>query len=511
LTPSGSRFEPRRSGPLLAATLPLLLMACLWTAPGCQSNSAAENPPGQEVWEAYYLQGAKVGYGSTMIRPAQRRGTSGKEFDSNTHLAISRFGQRVEQTVAMSCFENDAGDLLEFKTSIDSGPEPTVVSGRVEGQELVMEVQTKGRTQSFRSPLQPGTGGFQAIERSLETRPMQPGEKRALRMLVPLINQVAEVEIEAKSLESTRLLGSEARLLRIESVARLPDGQTLNSTLWADSNGKSIKTRIETLDQESFRTTRDVATSESSPAQFDLGSDLIVKVDPPLANPHATRRVRYLVELASGDPLKVFPQGPTQEVRKVGEHAAEVTVRSLRPADLPDGGSKARAPTAFLAANSVLQIDDPRIQSMAKEAAGQEPDPVRVALALEAYVHRAMTQRNFCQAFSTAAEVAETREGDCTEHSVLLAALARARGIGSRVAIGLVYVESAGGFGFHMWTEMFLAGQWVPLDATLGQSGIGAAHLKLGDSDLEGASAYSSFLPVAQVAGQLKIKVLAAE
>ena len=75
--------------------------------------------------------------------------------------------------------------------------------------------------------------------------------------------------------------------------------------------------------------------------------------------------------------------------------------------------------------------------------------------------------------------MAESREGDCTEHAVLLAALARACGIPARVAIGLVYVDQAGGFGYHMWTEMYLSGHWIPLDATLGQGGIGAAHLKL--------------------------------
>ena len=42
---------------------------------------------------------------------------------------------------------------------------------------------------------------------------------------------------------------------------------------------------------------------------------------------------------------------------------------------------------------------------------------------------------------ATAAEVARSREGDCTEHAVLLAALARARGIPARVAMGLVYVR----------------------------------------------------------------------
>ena len=148
---------------------------------------------------------------------------------------------------------------------------------------------------------------------------------------------------------------------------------------------------------------------------------------------------------------------------------------------------------------------------MAREARGDAREPVAVALALERYVHSAITSKNFSQAFATAAEVAQSREGDCTEHAVLLAALARACNIPSRAAIGLVYVERDGGFGYHMWTELYVSGQWLPMDATLGQGGIGAAHIKLADTSLDGAAAYSSLLPVVQVVGQLKISVLSAE
>ena len=62
-----------------------------------------------------------------------------------------------------------------------------------------------------------------------------------------------------------------------------------------------------------------------------------------------------------------------------------------------------------------------------------------------------------------------------------------------------------------MWTEVYIGGRWVPLDGVLGQGGIGAAHLKLGQSALDGVSAYSSFLSVGQVAGKLKIKLIEAE
>jgi len=61
---------------------------------------------------------------------------------------------------------------------------------------------------------------------------------------------------------------------------------------------------------------------------------------------------------------------------------------------------------------------------------------------------------------------------------------------------------------FHMWTEVSIAGRWIPLDATLGRGGIGAAHLKLAQSSLAGADALAGFLPIAQVLGRLQVSVL---
>jgi len=419
----------------------------------------------------------------------------------------------------MTTLETPDGQLLEFATDMATGPAPVTVSGHVENGKMAIEIKTKGRQEKTSIPWSSDIGGFRAIEQSLARKPLAPGEKRSLKMLMPLLNQVAEVELVAADPELTSVLGVEARLLRVDVVAKLPGNQSLNSTLWIDAGGETVKTRIETMQQESFRTTRDIAlaaATSNAGAQFDLGSDLVVKLPQPLQDPHNKRCVRYRVELAGGNPAKVFASGPTQSVESLDDHTAIVTVRSLRPgqASAETASESSASPGVgkeYLAANSVLQIDDPRVRQTAREARGDATDPAQVALALERYVHSAIAQKNFSQAFSTAAEVAESREGDCTEHAVLLAALARACGIPSRVAIGLVYVESAGGFGYHMWTEVYLNGIWTPLDAIMGQGGIGAAHLKLTDSSLEGATAYSSFLPVAQVVGKLRISVVEAE
>jgi transglutaminase-like putative cysteine protease len=117
---------------------------------------------------------------------------------------------------------------------------------------------------------------------------------------------------------------------------------------------------------------------------------------------------------------------------------------------------------------------------------------------MEQYVYKELKKKNFSTALASAAEVAKSLEGDCTEHACLLAAMLRVEKIPSRVAVGLVYAERFGAFGGHMWTEAWLDGKWVPLDATLGKGGIGAGHIKLADSSFadEGPSPVTSFVPL---------------
>jgi transglutaminase-like putative cysteine protease len=147
-------------------------------------------------------------------------------------------------------------------------------------------------------------------------------------------------------------------------------------------------------------------------------------------------------------------------------------------------------------------------------AAAIAPDvtnPWELAQALEAWVHGAMTKKNFSQGFATAADVAQSLTGDCTEHAVLLAALCRARDIPARVCIGLVYSATDQGFAFHMWNEAWIVDRWVPLDATLGLGGIGAAHLKLRHSSLASDQVESVMLSVLEVMHQLQLRILEAQ
>jgi transglutaminase-like putative cysteine protease len=167
----------------------------------------------------------------------------------------------------------------------------------------------------------------------------------------------------------------------------------------------------------------------------------------------------------------------------------------------------------YLAATRFVQIDDARVREHATRAAAGQTDRVKIALRMERYVHEKLAKKNFSTALASAAEVARSLEGDCTEHAVLLAALLRAKKIPSRVAVGLVYVANGQSFGGHMWTEAFLNGCWVPLDATLGEGGIGAGHIKMAQSSLadDAPAPVGAFLPLLNVLGNVEIEVISTQ
>jgi hypothetical protein len=425
------------------------------------------------------------------------------------HLVVQRGGQRTEQEVRLSSIETLEGKLLEFESEIQQGAAPLRTTGRVVGDRLELETTIQDKTEASSIPWSAEYRGPHAPVETLRRKPMVPGEQRTIHALAPVFNLVVTHEMTAKDYQPVELLTGTEELLRIDTVMRLPDGQSFPMVAWSNRMGEILKTRTEAMTMEEFRATKDLALKEPELGKLDMVTDMAVKVDTPLIRAHETKQIRYRIHLEGADPAKMFATGPSQQIEPIDSNEIELTVYAIRPGR-PDGNPRfpKDLPTdADRQPNSLIQSDDPKIVAMARKATGDRQDPWQISIALERYVNQLMTKVDFSRAFATAAEVAENPVGDCTEHAVLLAALARARGIPARVAIGLVYMQGSQSFGYHMWTEVYSYRRWIPIDATLAKGGIGAAHLKLAHSSLEGTSGYSSFLPVVQVIGRLAIHI----
>ena len=173
--------------------------------------------PTADIWEAYFLKGAKVGYGHTTVSAVDQAGEKRVETQSLNHLQLERFGQSIAQDLQLDMVETPTGEVVSFTTDLTLGANPVKIKGHVAGGVLVITTTTAGGPQETRIPWSRDVRGFRGVEQSLEDKPLSPGEKRTLRVLVPLVNQVADIDLTAHDYERTALLDAEAELLRIEA------------------------------------------------------------------------------------------------------------------------------------------------------------------------------------------------------------------------------------------------------------------------------------------------------
>ncbi len=477
------------------------------------ADSPEQTPAGGEarqLWEVLTLAGTPMGHAQTTLRRVLRDGQPLVAIEGLQRMTTLRDGTPITLELRFSSLETPQGRLVSFGSATPAQH----LRGHAEGNQLIVEIAGTGRTERATWPWSPEYRGFLGIQQSLWESPMQPGQSRTVTCLDPTTGQPARTRLDARDYESVRLLHGTRRLLRVDTRTTLA-GQTLAGRLWIDPSGEILKTWMDLLDIESYRAEPAEAQSASaraaaSVATLDLIRSIAIPVARRLERPLEARRVRYRIRLQGQDPAQVFPSESWQRVRRLDAQTAAITVVARRLGEMPPAGPPDPPPAeADIRPSHFVQSDNPRIAQAAEQAAGGESDPGKVALRLERFVFKAIGEKDYRQAFDSAADALASGRGDCTEHAVLLAALARARGIPARATLGLVYVD--GKFLYHMWTEVYVGGRWFGLDATRGAGGTSGAYLKIAHTSLESTTAYASLLPVARVAGKLGIEILEAD
>ena len=253
--------------------------------------------------------------------------------------------------------------------------------------------------------------------------------------------------------------------------------------------------------------------------------------DRPIASPRRVRRARYEVRPAAGAPareslLAALPSTGAQRVERTDDGTGVHVLVDLDSS--PDTAGPGRARPAegeqmtgvepYLQASTFVDHRSPGVRRLLSEALGasggssSEPSPAARAETLRAFVAGHLRDKNLDSILATAGEVAASRSGDCTEHSVLLTALLRAAGIPARAVTGLVYVDALAGerdlFGYHMWTQAWIGDRWLDLDATLTVP-FDAAHIAFGTTALnDDHTTLKELARLGAVIGQTEIRVL---
>ncbi len=472
---------------------------------------------GGERWDLVHLEGSPVGYQQTTVEPGFEGNEDWIGFTTKVVMEMRRFGDRVKTETEGISVETRDGKLVRLEGTQPIGGNSVKTRAEVNGDRLQGTAEVMGMEREIDLPFPDDAGGPNLLTLSLLNQPMEPDEKRSLQFFDPALLSLVKLELTARDEEPTALLqDGEFSLLRIDGTMEVQN-RKIPMIFWCDRTGTIHKLQTPSMNMEMFRASRKQAMLTTD-VPFDIGRFTVIPTNRTIENPYATSRATYRVTLRTANAAQAFPASASQETEPVSERTAIVTVRSLRPeggdaSDSGDQNSQDLPTEADLGSSPWIQADDPEVVAMAEKAAPEGASPWETAQALERFVHENIKKVNYSQLFSSATEVAEKLEGDCTEHALLLAALGRARGIPSRVVVGLVYAgtPTEGGFAFHMWNEMAIGDRWIPMDATLARGGTGAARLRITASSLSEVTLTDLIFPIFDLMGQTEIAIVSVE
>jgi hypothetical protein len=489
------------------------IFAALLIAPGlAQAQQPPAQPKGkivQDVWETAYLDGIRVGYTHLTVEEFTRAdGQKIMRAARDLNLTVRRGKDQARLQALSGTDETADGTVVGVFMKQLLGTQVTQeLRGVVKDNQL--QVTAVGES-SFKAGLQwnPKVVGTFGEQNLLKVKKPKPGDHFEYLIYEPIVNAIVTVRVKAEAMENVIIGSAQQNLLRLTARAdKIANVQLPAEILWVDQNFDVRRSRTAMPGMGYLVVERSTQANATQSLDTNRLPDLMerqsIKVSPRLMFPHDQSRIVYRITMPDeDDPATTMSQDARQKVTNVQGKTFDLAVTAVRqppsvaPVAIADPGKE------FTESNFFITSDDPNVKQHALAAVPSGvADPWDKARLIEKWVHNNMKVQNFQNGLDPASNVAKTLTGDCTEYAMLTAAMCRAVGVPSRTAIGLVYVDAQPQplLVFHMWTEVFVRGQWVAIDATLGRGFVGPAHMKITDASWYQTRSMTPLLPVMRV------------
>ena len=467
----------------------LVLMALLVRKHATEEPAPSTPLPTGEIaardeWFGVYRAGRKIGHAHRTVAHT----ADGYTFREDSVVALAMLG--VPQTLesALRADTDAAYALRAFDFTLVTPATTFVANGTSDDHVLRARYGPRGHEAPLELPLQAPI----ALPSTLRPRVLADAPKAGARYTLPVFSPLTArsepmtIEVEGRE----RLATSRGP---VDTLRIAEEHQGMRTHAWLDDDGNVVREEAVlgfTLEREP----REVALGGvDARAPVDLVAVSAIPVEGAIDDPRAAARLTLRV---GGNAAASIPNDPPRQ-----EHTADLVriVREPLPATAPaPDTTPGEGAAGALAAEPFIESDDPAIVAQARAIAADATDPRVVARRLVTWVHDNL-EKAPSVTVPSAKEVLEARRGDCNEHSVLLAALARAARIPARVIAGAVYAND--GFYYHAWNELWLGG-WVSADAVFDQLPVDATHVKLIEGGLERQVA------LAGIIGQLTFAVV---
>ncbi|HJQ83337.1 MAG TPA: transglutaminase-like domain-containing protein [Candidatus Binatia bacterium] len=431
----------------------------------------------RDEWFGVERDGKRVGRAHRVTA----RTADGLRFTEDLLVSLVMLG--TPQTVRTSLeAETDARFALRRVRFTLASPVATFsASGTSDGSRLAVVYGPEGRQEETSIPLREPIYLPVTLRRRVLAGDLAPGTTYAVPVLNPLTLRNEPVTVT--------VVGREA-LAGVEALVLTEEQHGMQARVWLAPDGAVLREEG-SLGLTLVRETRAEALARDAVlVPLDLVSASRIPVAGRIDDPRAVARLTLRMDGASARRVPLDP--PRQRVNGDVLRIERERVPARAPLGAADG-----ALAEWVGPSPFIESDDGAIVATARTIAGDERDAAAIARALVAWVNDHLEQAPTVTVPS-AREVLATRRGDCNEHAVLLAALARAAGIPARVVAGAMYLDGA--FYYHAWNELWL-GRWVSADAVFRQLPADATHVKL----LEGGP--EKHMELAGIVGDLHFTV----
>jgi len=513
---NSTHVSPARS--ILSSIFPLrrALVRAVTLCAVALTLTASVHAADTERWGVLMLNGKQAGWQVSTTREAPDTITS----ESKMSMSLGRGATALKVLMQSRFVETSAGKPISMWLRQELAAAPVEQLWEWRDADVKLTVTANGEVNE--SIIAKPEGAWltpAAAEREVRAR-MKAGEKEiTLRTIDPSMGmQVINVTRKDFAKDTVALASGPVSVTRCTSIVEgYPE-----STEFIDASGDAVKmeTNLGGFNVTILRSDRASALGAFEGPEMMVST--FVRPDRPIANARgAAKSVFRLTVVDAGDKAaakagETMPDLPSVAGQSVSREGDALIVRVDARGSSAAGAD--RESKAFTQPSTLVNFDDSKVKALAKLALpDNDASPVaQKAETLRRFVHSYINRKELGVGLGSAAEVARTRVGDCTEHAVLLAALLRAHGIPSRVASGLIYADQFAGsadiFGYHMWAQAIVPGEggevWVNFDATLPDATpFDATHITLSVSAMDEGAVEKSLLTTARLMGRLKIEV----
>ncbi|MBL7214312.1 MAG: transglutaminase domain-containing protein [Phycisphaerae bacterium] len=458
----------------------LLMTLCFWVP----LASAAET---ETDYMAIMMQGQKIGHATHTRSLEGSHVITTEEFS----MTLGRGGQAVTVSSREMYIETSDGKPLSFEMSMKASGVEQKTSGTIQDGKILLSRQVMGTTQNSvvdwpaeaRMP-----EGMQLVQKQ---KGLAPGTQYELTTFRPDMLMSIQTKVLVGDKQKVDLLGRVPELTEVKQISRV-QGQEITVTSYVDDNFKTLKSIAPMMGM----TLEFVVCDKDFALQKDNVIDFLEKLSIPspvqLINLNTVESIVYEIKPTTEQTL-MLPSSSHQIVQP-GDGSLLVTVQRLIPAENVTFPYEGKDPNILdaLKPTEILQSDNKEIIDLARHAVGGTTDTAKAVKQIESFVAGYIQKKDLSVGYASAAEVAQSRQGDCSEHAVLTAAMCRAVGIPARIVCGVLYVDSFVNrksiFGGHMWVEAYIGNQWIGVDATpVNQTnaglGFGPGHIALAHGD----------------------------